>query len=73
MKKSYCIQNDGKCGTCSLVNYGMDCQNYPIHGGKRPGSGRPTTGRKKHQYYISDSEAGQVKRLIDYLRSNERS
>ena len=28
--KSYCIQNNGKCKTCSLVNYGMDCQNNPI-------------------------------------------
>lgn len=30
MKKAYCIQNDGDCGTCSLVNYGRDCQNNPI-------------------------------------------
>ena len=30
MKKSYCTQNDGKCGTCSLVNYNLDCANNPI-------------------------------------------
>lgn len=30
MKKSYCTQNNGKCGTCSLTNYGMDCANNPI-------------------------------------------
>ena len=28
--KSYCTQNDGDCSTCSLVNYGRDCQNNPI-------------------------------------------
>jgi hypothetical protein len=27
MKPDYCIQNDGDCKTCSLVNYGRDCQN----------------------------------------------
>lgn len=30
MKKTFCIQNDGNCITCSLVNYGRDCQNNPI-------------------------------------------
>jgi hypothetical protein len=25
--KSYCTQNDGDCMTCSLTNYGRDCQN----------------------------------------------
>jgi len=29
--KSYCTQNNGKCSTCSLVNYGRDCQNNPIN------------------------------------------
>lgn len=28
--KSYCTQNDGKCETCSLVNYGRDCRNEPV-------------------------------------------
>ena len=27
--KTYCTQNDGDCDTCSLVNYGRDCQNVP--------------------------------------------
>ncbi len=26
----YCVQNDGDCQTCSLVNYGRDCQNNPV-------------------------------------------
>jgi hypothetical protein len=26
----YCSQNDGDCSTCSLVNYGRDCENSPI-------------------------------------------
>lgn len=30
MKKSYCTQNAGNCQTCSLVNYGKDCQNNPV-------------------------------------------
>jgi hypothetical protein len=29
-KPDYCTQNDGNCETCSLVNYGRDCQNIPI-------------------------------------------
>ncbi len=29
-KPEYCTQNDGNCETCSLVNYGRDCQNIPI-------------------------------------------
>jgi hypothetical protein len=28
--KNYCTQNDGICRTCSLVNYGRDCQNNPL-------------------------------------------
>ncbi len=28
--KEYCTQNDGDCGSCSLVNYGRDCQNNPL-------------------------------------------
>lgn len=32
IKKDYCTQNDGDCDTCSLVNYGRDCQNNPITG-----------------------------------------
>jgi hypothetical protein len=24
--KIYCIQNDGDCDTCGLVNYGKDCK-----------------------------------------------
>ncbi len=27
---AYCIQNNGDCFTCSLMNYGMDCQNKLI-------------------------------------------
>lgn len=28
--QSYCVQNDGDCSTCSLVNYGKDCHNNKI-------------------------------------------
>lgn len=30
MKKNYCTQNDGDCHSCSLVNYGRDCRNFPL-------------------------------------------
>ena len=26
----YCVQNEGDCHTCSLVNYGLDCQNQRV-------------------------------------------
>ncbi len=29
-EKEYCTQNNGKCETCSLVNYRRDCWNEPI-------------------------------------------
>lgn len=39
--KSYCTQNNGECETCSLKNYGFDCQNNPIgQGGPGRGQGR---------------------------------
>jgi len=30
MKPDYCVQNEGDCKTCSLVNYGRDCQNNVV-------------------------------------------
>lgn len=27
---SYCTQNDGRCSSCSLANYGRDCMNNQI-------------------------------------------
>jgi hypothetical protein len=71
MSKPYCTQNNGDCSTCSLVNYGRDCSNKPLHGGYREGAGRKPTGRKKHQFYITDSEAVQVRELIERLRSGQ--
>lgn len=66
--KPYCTQNNGNCSTCSLVNYNRDCQNNPIWGGNRPGSGRPATNRKRYQFYVTDSEAEQLKQLLATLR-----
>lgn len=31
--KKYCSQNNGDCSTCSLVNYGRDCQNNLVASG----------------------------------------
>ena len=29
--KKYCTQNNGECESCSLSNYGKDCQNKPLN------------------------------------------
>lgn len=29
--KEYCVQNDNRCESCSLVNYGLDCMNNPVN------------------------------------------
>lgn len=68
MIKTYCTQNSGDCSTCPLVSYNRDCQNNPIRGGNRPGAGRKSTGRKRHQYYITDAEDKQIKEFIEQLR-----
>lgn len=46
-------------------DFGIGCH---THGGHRPGAGRKTTGRKKHQYYVTDSEDEQIRQLIGRLR-----
>lgn len=71
MPKPYCTQNNGNCSTCSLVNYNRDCQNKPIHGGYRPGSGRKPTGRKKLVLYVTDAEQAKIKELIEQMRSTK--
>lgn len=37
-------------------------------GGKREGSGRPSSGRKRQQYYVTDEENEAIKLLIKKLR-----
>ena len=37
-------------------------------GGKREGAGRPATGRKKHNFYITNEEVEEIKAFIDSLR-----
>lgn len=69
--KEYCTQNNGECVNCSLSSYGKDCKNNPVRGGLRPGSGRPSTGRKKRQFYITDEECELIKKYIEELRSNK--
>jgi len=68
MIKPYCTQNDGKCQSCSLVNYNRDCQNNPLHGGHRPGAGRKPTGRKRQTLSVTDDEYIKIKKLIDAER-----
>jgi hypothetical protein len=37
-------------------------------GGQRKGSGRPSTGRKKQQFYITDEENTLLKKYLEELR-----
>lgn len=37
-------------------------------GGKRPGAGRPRTGKKLYQYWLSEHEAKSVTELIHNMR-----
>lgn len=37
-------------------------------GGQREGAGRPSTGRKKYQYYVTEEENKEIKKLIEKLR-----
>lgn len=69
-KKPYCTQNDGECSTCSLVNNNLDCNKQPVWGGRRKGAGRPVTGRKRRQYYLTDEEDTKVKLYIAKLRGS---
>lgn len=41
------------------------------HGGHRPGAGRKSTGRKKRQYYLTDTEDKQMKNIINEIREYE--
>jgi RNAse (barnase) inhibitor barstar len=34
---NYCTQNNGDCTSCSLSNYGRDCENNPLQAGKSRG------------------------------------
>lgn len=38
------------------------------HGGKREGAGRPATGRKKKNYYVTDDEDTKIRELIEKMR-----
>ena len=54
-----------------LIKMGYNVTEEPPRywGGSREGAGRPSTGRKKHQYYVSDEEDTQIKNLINQLRN----
>ena len=69
MTKSYCTQNNGDCSTCSLVNYGRDCQNVPLRGGKRPGAGLKPTGRTRHSYFATEAENAKIREFIEQIRN----
>ena len=72
MTKPYCTQNEGNCSTCSLVNYGRDCQNNPLHGGPREGAGRKPTGRKKHTYYVTEAEDAKLREYLQQSRKQSK-
>jgi hypothetical protein len=73
MKKPYCVQNNGDCSTCSLVNYGRDCQNNPTHGGPREGAGRPKTGAMPTRAIrMTDEEFSKVKEYLKQIRASQK-
>ncbi|MDF2563720.1 MAG: hypothetical protein K0Q53_115 [Massilibacillus sp.] len=73
MIKQYCTQNNGDCETCSLVNYGLDCRNNPVgQGGAGRGQGRKSTGRSKHNYYVTPEEDLKIKEYIQHLRATAK-
>jgi hypothetical protein len=37
-------------------------------GGSREGAGRPATGRKRHQYYVTDEENEKLRKYLEELR-----
>lgn len=40
-------------------------------GGAREGAGRPSTGRKKHQYYVTDEEDQKLRACLEELRNKQ--
>jgi hypothetical protein len=40
-------------------------------GGPRPGAGRPTTGRKKQNFYITDEENEKLRKYLEELRASQ--
>lgn len=40
-------------------------------GGQRAGAGRPSTGRKKYNFYITDEEHQLLKQYLEQLRSTK--
>ena len=72
--KSYCTQNNGDCKTCSLVNYGRDCRNNPLHGGARPGAGSKKQAppeAKRRTFLITDDEHLKITEFIKQMRAAE--
>jgi hypothetical protein len=70
--KPYCTQNNGDCSTCSLVNYGRDCQNNLVgQGGPGRGQGRKsTTGRSRQTVEIEVN--GRMIQLTGWMSDKER-
>ena len=44
----------------------------PNRGGKREGAGRKPTGRKKRNYYVTDKEHEEIKKLIEKMREGKK-
>ena len=40
-------------------------------GGKREGAGRKPSGKKKRNYYVTDQEHEEIKKLIEKLREGK--
>lgn len=72
-KSYYCVGWDGGIGLTHNdgVNVEWIYTIKPAWGGKREGSGRPSTGRKKVNFYVTEEEADEIRKLINMLRNNE--
>jgi hypothetical protein len=42
------------------------------HGGPREGAGRPATGRKKQNFYITDDENKKLREYLEQLRASQK-
>jgi hypothetical protein len=57
MKPEYCTQNKGKCETCSLVNYDLDCRNVPINENRKIKRGKTIEENLPYEPVSHDHEA----------------
>ena len=61
--------------TPAYLDYILKCYGGKVNstaGGKREGSGRDSTGRSKHNYYVTPEEDVKIKEFIQKLRATKK-